>query len=171
MQIVFKDGSTSRIPSNPYKATAFTKRHFRRNTDHSNSRSFGFTNAPATFQRMMNQIMQKHREFADVYLDEIIIHSRTFEKHATHIAAVLETLREEQLYAKLHKCEFSRNSIEFCGHIVSENAFPLCHQSCSQFQIGQYQTLSDVMLISRYRLQIVQEINQMEVGSRAAKIF
>ena len=64
--------------------------------------------------------MQKHREFADVYLDDIIIHSRTLEEHAAHIAAVLETLREETLYAKLRKCEFARNSIEFCGHIVSE---------------------------------------------------
>ena len=81
---------------------------------------FGLTNAPATFQRMMNQIMQKHREFADVYLDDIIIHSRSLEEHAAHIAAVLETLREEKLFAKLRKCEFARNSIEFCGHIVSE---------------------------------------------------
>ena len=64
-------------------------------------------------------MMQKHREFADVYLDDIIIHSRSLEEHAAHIAAVLETLREETLFAKLRKCEFARNSIEFCGHIVS----------------------------------------------------
>lgn len=81
---------------------------------------FGLTNAPATFQRMMNQIMQKHREYTDVYLDDIVIHSRTLEEHAEHLRAILDTLRTEKLYAKLRKCEFARNSIEVCGHIISE---------------------------------------------------
>ena len=81
---------------------------------------FGLMNAPANFRRMMNQIMQKHREFTDVYLDDIRIHSRKLELHAAHIAAVLETLRAEKLCAKLRKCELSKISIEFCGHIVSK---------------------------------------------------
>ena len=63
---------------------------------------FGLCNAPATFQRTMNNLLAPCRVFADVYIDDIIIHSRTLEDHALHIREILKLLRQEQLYAKLH---------------------------------------------------------------------
>lgn len=81
---------------------------------------FGLCNAPATFQRTMDGMMRKHRAYADVYLDDIIIHSRSFEEHLTHIREVLADLRKEKLYAKLKKCEFAKEQVDFCGFVVSE---------------------------------------------------
>ena len=69
---------------------------------------FGLCNAPATFQRLMNKIFTKEiGDFVCVYLDDILIFSRSIEEHLEHLRRVLTRLRESKLYAKLHKCEFS----------------------------------------------------------------
>ena len=82
---------------------------------------FGLTNAPATFQESMNNIL---REFLDqfvvVYLDDILIFSRTKEEHGQHLRKVLGVLRRHQFYAKLSKCEFFRPRVEFVGFRVSD---------------------------------------------------
>ena len=70
---------------------------------------FGLTNAPATFQESMNNILRKFLDqFVVVYLDDILIFSRTKEEHGQHLRKVLEVLRRHQFYAKLSKCEFFR---------------------------------------------------------------
>lgn len=80
---------------------------------------FGLTNAPATFMRLMNDIF---RPLLDkcvlVFLDDILIYSRTPKEHAQHLRDVLAILREHKLYAKLSKCEFFLPEVEFLGHIV-----------------------------------------------------
>ena len=69
--------------------------------------SFGLTNAPATFSRLMNYIFMEYLDkFIVVYLDDILVYSKNEEKHAEHLWLVLEKLREHQLYAKYSKCEF-----------------------------------------------------------------
>ena len=81
---------------------------------------FGLCNAPATFQRMMNDILREHLDsFVIVYLDDILIYSKTKEEHAAHLRQVLTLLRQNQLYAKASKCEFGMPKTEFLGHIVS----------------------------------------------------
>ena len=81
---------------------------------------FGLTNAPATFQGLMHAILMPYLDdFVLVYLDDILIFSRTLEDHKRHVAMVLDRLREHQLYAKLSKCEFGKDTMEFLGHIVS----------------------------------------------------
>ena len=82
---------------------------------------FGMCNAPATFQRTMDALMRKHWAYADVYLDDIIIHSNSMAEHIEHVRAISEDLRKEQLYAKLKKCEFGKDHVEFCGFVVSHN--------------------------------------------------
>ena len=81
---------------------------------------FGLTNAPATFQCIMNQVLQPFlRQFVLVFLDDILIYSKTMADHIQHLQEVLEILRANQLYLKASKCSFGQNSLEYLGHIIS----------------------------------------------------
>lgn len=81
---------------------------------------FGLCNAPATFQRLMNDTLRPFlKDSVCVYLDDIIIFSKDEESHAKHLEQVFEALREAQFYAKKSKCEFYKTEIEFLGHVVS----------------------------------------------------
>lgn len=83
--------------------------------------TFGFTNAPATFQTLMNSILSPEKNnFLVVYLDDILIYSNTLEEHQQHLRQVLEILRANQLYAKLKKCEFAKTQVEYLGHVISQ---------------------------------------------------
>ena len=80
---------------------------------------FGLTYAPAAFMDLMNRIFQSHvDQFFVVFIDDILVYSKDRENHDTHLRVVLETLRKEQLFAKLSKCEFWLNEVPFLGHIV-----------------------------------------------------
>ena len=69
--------------------------------------SFGLTNAPATFSRLINSIFMEYLDkFVVVYLDDILIYSKNEQEHAEHLRLVLMKLREHRLYAKFSKCEF-----------------------------------------------------------------
>ena len=69
--------------------------------------SFGLTNAPTAFMDLMNRIFKKYLDkCVIVFIDDILIYSKTKEEHVEHIRMVLEILRKERLYAKWSKCEF-----------------------------------------------------------------
>ena len=83
---------------------------------------FGLCNAPATFTALMNKVFAPFLdEFVVVYLDDILIYSKSIEQHVEHLRAVLTRLREQKLFAKLKKCEFARSSISYLGHIISKD--------------------------------------------------
>jgi hypothetical protein len=83
---------------------------------------FGLTNAPSTFQAVMNDVFREYLDdFVMVYIDDILIYSRTAEEHFRHVRLILERLREHTLYGKLSKCEFNRPSLPFLGHVVGRN--------------------------------------------------
>jgi hypothetical protein len=83
---------------------------------------FGLTNAPATFQRVMNDAFQEFLDvFVIIYLDDILIYSKTWEDHQRHVRLICDKLRGNQLFCKSSKCEFGLTSIEFIGHVVSHN--------------------------------------------------
>jgi hypothetical protein len=83
---------------------------------------FGLTNAPATFMHLMHQAFRKYLdEFVLVFLDDILIFSKTLEEHERHVQQVLDVLREQKLYAKESKCEFFKTEVEFLGHIVGRD--------------------------------------------------
>ena len=83
---------------------------------------FGLTNAPATFQRVMNQIFKEHiGKIVLVYLDDILVTPRTPEEHEKHFRTVLEVLRQHKLNVKLSKCELNRPELHFLGHVVGRD--------------------------------------------------
>ena len=84
--------------------------------------SFGLTNAPAYFMKLMNKVfMEELDEFIVVFIDDILIYSKSAEEHEQHLRIVLEKLRAHELYAKFSKCEFWLTEISFLGHILSED--------------------------------------------------
>ncbi|XP_052735534.1 uncharacterized protein LOC128197518 [Vigna angularis] len=81
---------------------------------------FGVTNAPAIFMDYMNRIFRPYLDkFVVVFIDDILIYSKTQAEHEEHLRAVLTVLREKELYAKLSKCEFWMKEVQFLGHVVS----------------------------------------------------
>ncbi|KAL4311186.1 hypothetical protein GQ457_01G017040 [Hibiscus cannabinus] len=81
---------------------------------------FGLTNAPTAFMDLVNRVFQPYLDqFVVVFIDDILIYSKTKEEHDTHLRIVLQLLREKKLYAKLSKCEFWLSEVAFLGHIVS----------------------------------------------------
>ncbi|KAL4016633.1 hypothetical protein IC575_024285 [Cucumis melo] len=82
--------------------------------------SFGLTNAPAVFMDLMNRVFKDFLDlFVIVFIDDILIYSKTETEHEEHLHQVLETLRANKLYAKFSKCEFWLKKVTFLGHVVS----------------------------------------------------
>jgi hypothetical protein len=81
---------------------------------------FGLSNAPATFQALMNDIFSAYlRKFILVFFDDILIYSQTKEDHIQHLNIALSLLRDYQLAAKLSKCVFGVPQVEYLGHVIS----------------------------------------------------
>ncbi|XP_073273292.1 uncharacterized mitochondrial protein AtMg00860-like [Primulina huaijiensis] len=81
---------------------------------------FGLTNAPTAFMDMMHRIFQPFlHKFVVIFIDDILIFSRSHEEHAQHLRLILKTLKEHQLYAKFSKCEFWLEKVSFLGHFIS----------------------------------------------------
>ena len=82
---------------------------------------FGLTNAPATFQALLNDVLRPFLDiFVVVYLDDILIFSKTREAHTTHLRQVLTALRLHNLFVKLEKCSFYQAAVAFLGYIISD---------------------------------------------------
>ncbi|GJT33682.1 putative reverse transcriptase domain-containing protein [Tanacetum coccineum] len=81
---------------------------------------FGLTNAPAVFMDLMNRVFHEFLDkFVIVFIDDILVFSKSKEEHEEHLRTVLQILRQEKLYAKFSKCEFWLSKVAFLGHIVS----------------------------------------------------
>jgi hypothetical protein len=84
--------------------------------------AFGLTNAPATFQAVMNRIFAPYLgRFVVVFLDDITVFSCSAAEHDQHLRTVLATLRQHRLFAKLSKCAFNKPEVAYLGHIVGRN--------------------------------------------------
>ncbi|WVZ50601.1 LOW QUALITY PROTEIN: hypothetical protein U9M48_001841 [Paspalum notatum var. saurae] len=82
--------------------------------------SFGLTNAPPYFMETMNNMLHKFDRFVVVFIDDILIFSKTEKEHEQHLMMVLQTLRDNKFYAKLKKCEFWLFEVSFLGHVINE---------------------------------------------------
>ncbi|KAL6311082.1 hypothetical protein AAG906_021193 [Vitis piasezkii] len=82
---------------------------------------FGLTNAPAAFMDLMNKVFKPYLDqFVVVFIDDILVYSRSREEHEGHLSIVLDP-RDKRFYAKLKKCEFWLDRISFLGHVVSND--------------------------------------------------
>ncbi|KAL5554469.1 hypothetical protein UlMin_041870 [Ulmus minor] len=82
---------------------------------------FGLTNAPAAFMDLMNRVFAKYLDkFIIVFIDDILVYSKTPEEHEEHLRVTLQLLRDSRLYAKFSKCDFWLSEVHFLGHVVSK---------------------------------------------------
>ncbi|GJR81560.1 putative nucleotidyltransferase, ribonuclease H [Tanacetum coccineum] len=83
---------------------------------------FGLTNAPVVFMDLMNRVCKPYLDkFVIVFIDDILIYSKTKEDHENHLRLMLDLLRKEKLYAKFSKCEFWLQEVHFLGHVVNHD--------------------------------------------------
>uniref|UniRef100_A0A7N2MWN1 RNA-directed DNA polymerase n=1 Tax=Quercus lobata TaxID=97700 RepID=A0A7N2MWN1_QUELO len=83
--------------------------------------SFGLINAPAAFMDLMNRVFHEYLDhFVIVFIDDILIFSKSMEEHEEHLRIVFQILREKKLYAKFKKCEFWLDQVVFLGHVISK---------------------------------------------------
>ncbi|KAI4476434.1 hypothetical protein M0804_013604 [Polistes exclamans] len=84
---------------------------------------FGLKTSPGLFQRILSNILRKHglMEFAINYIDDMLIHSPTFEEHLDHIERVLKAINKEGFRLKFKKCTFAAGSVRYLGHIIGKN--------------------------------------------------
>ncbi|VVA37255.1 PREDICTED: reverse mRNAase, partial [Prunus dulcis] len=80
---------------------------------------FGLTNMPAAFMDLMNRVFRRYLgRFVIVFIDNILIYSKSQKAHMKHLDIVLKTLRRRQLYAKFSKCQFWLDKVIFLGHVI-----------------------------------------------------
>ncbi|GJW79703.1 putative reverse transcriptase domain-containing protein, partial [Tanacetum coccineum] len=81
---------------------------------------FGLTNAPAVFMDLMNRVSRPYLDkFRIVFIDDMLIYSKTREEHEAHLGLVLELLKKKKLYAKFSKCEFKLREVQFLRHVIN----------------------------------------------------
>ncbi|GJS81554.1 putative reverse transcriptase domain-containing protein [Tanacetum coccineum] len=80
----------------------------------------GLTNAPVIFMDLMNRVCRPYLDkFMILFIDDILIYSKTREEHEMHLGLVLKLLKKEKLYAKFYKCEFWLQEVQFLRHVIN----------------------------------------------------
>ncbi|GJU22316.1 hypothetical protein Tco_1155658 [Tanacetum coccineum] len=84
---------------------------------------FGLTNVSTVFTELMNRVCRPYLDkFEIVFIDDILIYSKTKEEHDAHLRLILELLKKEELYAKFSKCDFWLSKVQFLGHVIDSES-------------------------------------------------
>ena len=95
----------------------------------------GLTSVPATFQRMIQNVLKDGLDvFCGAYLDDIIVYSKTLKEHREHVRWVLQQLAKYQLIAKMSKCEWGKPEVQFLGFLVSEDGIRITPEHIEAIQ-------------------------------------
>jgi hypothetical protein len=113
--------------------------------------SFWLTNAPAYFMYLMNKVFMEYLDkFVVVFIDDILVYSRSEEEHEEYLRLVLQKLQDHKLYVKLSKCEFWLKQVAFLGHVISKGGcswiqarFKMCWVGGSLQMSGIYEVFLD----------------------------
>nr|GEU78791.1 putative reverse transcriptase domain, ribonuclease H-like domain, aspartic peptidase domain protein [Tanacetum cinerariifolium] len=129
LKIDFRSGYNQlRVHEDAIPKTAFQMRY---EDFESTVMPFGLTNAPTVFMDLVNWVCKPYQDkFVIVFIDDILIYSKTKDEHEVHLKLVLESLRKEKLYAKFFKCEFWLEEVHFLGHVVNHNEFSWTQVAC-----------------------------------------
>ncbi|GJZ33791.1 putative reverse transcriptase domain-containing protein [Tanacetum coccineum] len=117
---------------------------------------FGLTNVPAIFMDLMRRVCKPHLDkFVIVFIDDILIYSKSEEEHAEHLKLILELLKKEELYAKFSKCEFWLSNVQFLGHVIYSEGIHVTNSDLSPIMVGSPKTLTEIRqflgLVGYYR--------------------
>nr|GEW84147.1 putative reverse transcriptase domain-containing protein [Tanacetum cinerariifolium] len=98
---------------------------------------FSLTNAPAVFMDLTNRVYRPYLDkFVIVFIDNILIYSKTQEEYVEHLRLVLELLKKEKLYAKFSKCELWLREVQFLGHVINGNGIHVNPSKIEAVRIG-----------------------------------
>jgi glutamate mutase epsilon subunit len=90
---------------------------------------FRLTNAPAMLMEFRNQVFKSYLDkYVVVFVDDILVYSKSLMDHKQHLRNVLQVLRENQLYARTNKCDFWLDKVIFLGHVFSVEAIYVDHR-------------------------------------------
>ncbi|GBM35182.1 Transposon Ty3-I Gag-Pol polyprotein [Araneus ventricosus] len=79
---------------------------------------FGLSGASGRFQKIMNNVLRSHSTYAQAYIDDIIVYSKTWDEHLIHMRNVLQELENAGFSVKLRKCAFTAKELQFLGHKI-----------------------------------------------------
>lgn len=81
---------------------------------------FGLSNAPATFQALMDELFRPYmRKIILLFFDDILVYSKTLEDHVRHLEIILQIFETHQLFANRKKCPFGQSQVDYLGHFIS----------------------------------------------------
>ena len=131
--------------------------------------TFGLTNVLVTFMDLINKIFCGYLDqFVIVFVDDILIYSRSLDEHKQHLVTILKTLRGHQLYGKLDKNELWRTKVNFLGHVVSKAGIAMDHSKVEavqewQMPINVFKVRSFLGLARCYR-RLVEDFSRIAVS-------